>query len=516
MQHSQFLMMALMVASVTLGDSESAKILGLFHLNSKSHFVMFESLLQGLARSGHEVHVVSHFPQKHPLPNYTDISLEGTLPELVNNFTLEFARNFTTTNLWAWFWFTTLDMCQVALEHPEFKNLMSSNKTFDLIITEIVGPDCFLGLKHIFNVPVISMTSSVAFPWGNDRFANPDNPAYIPNYFGPYSDRMSFTERFINTLLTEGLKIAHHYFGHIPAEEMIQKYFGKSLPPLWELQKQTSLIFVNSHYSLNIPRPTVPAFVEVGGLHIQLGRKLPKDLEKFINGAEHGVIYFCLGSLVRAETMPQDKLQVFIEVFKRLPQRVLWKIDNVTGLPGNVMTSKWMPQFEILSHPNVRVFMSHGGLMGTQEAVYAGVPIVGIPLFADQELNIRNCVLKGIAIKVDYDSISTANILNALNRSLNDPRYKENARRLSQLFRDRPQTPLETAIFWTEYVIRHKGAHHLQTAAVNLPLYQYLLLDVMFVIFLAIVTTFLTCFLIVKRILSICHGSQTPMKLKSN
>ncbi|KAJ9582651.1 hypothetical protein L9F63_023006, partial [Diploptera punctata] len=159
---------------------------------------------------------------------------------------------------------------------------------------------------------------------------------------------------------------------------------------------------------------------------------------------------------------------------------------------------KWMPQFQILSHPNVRVFLSHGGLMGTQEAVYAGVPIVGIPLFADQTQNLRNCVRKGNAIIVDYDSVSRDSILNALKSVLTNPRYKENAKRLSNLFRDRPHTPLETAIFWTEYVIRHKGAPHLRSAAADLPLYQYLLLDVVAVIILIPVTIFIIIIYIIK------------------
>lgn len=48
-------------------------------------------------------------------------------------------------------------------------------------------------------------------------------------------------------------------------------------------------------------------------------------------------------------------------------------------------------------------------------------------------------------------------------------------------------SPLDTAVYWTEYVIRHKGAPHLKTAAVDLSWYQYLLLDVIaFLIFIFI------------------------------
>lgn len=65
-------------------------------------------------------------------------------------------------------------------------------------------------------------------------------------------------------------------------------------------------------------------------------------------------------------------------------------------------------------------------------------------------------------------------------------RYKENAKQLSARYRDRPMSPLDTAVYWTEYVIRHKGAPHLRTAAADMPWYQYLLLDV--IAFLILVT----------------------------
>lgn len=49
---------------------ESYNILAIFPQQSKSHFVMFERLLKELAKRGHEVDVVGHFPQKKPLPRY--------------------------------------------------------------------------------------------------------------------------------------------------------------------------------------------------------------------------------------------------------------------------------------------------------------------------------------------------------------------------------------------------------------------------------------------------------------
>jgi hypothetical protein len=50
---------------------------------------------------------------------------------------------------------------------------------------------------------------------------------------------------------------------------------------------------------------------------------------------------------------------------------------------------------------------------------------------------------------------------------------RENAQRLSRIFKDQPQKPLDAAIYWTEYVIRHRGAVHLRSGAADLNAFVY-------------------------------------------
>lgn len=72
-------------------------------------------------------------------------------------------------------------------------------------------------------------------------------------------------------------------------------------------------------------------------------------------------------------------------------------------------------------------------------------------------------------------------------------------KRLSQLFKDRPASALESAIYWIEYVIRHNGAPHLRTAGADLPWYQYYLVDVVAVISGFVITlTFLIYYVILQ------------------
>ena len=84
-------------------------------------------------------------------------------------------------------------------------------------------------------------------------------------------------------------------------------------------------------------------------LYSKLSRFLQQDLETFINEAKDGVVYCSLGSLLRAETLPKDKMEAFTSSFSGIPQRVIWKIDPIVELSDNVMANKWYPQFEILS-----------------------------------------------------------------------------------------------------------------------------------------------------------------------
>lgn len=57
-------------------------------------------------------------------------------------------------------------------------------------------------------------------------------------------------------------------------------------------------------------------------------------------------------------------------------------------------------------------------------------------------------------------------------------RFKNNVIRLSELFKDRPQKPVDTALWWTEYVLRHKNLTFTKPLAINQPWYARRLLDV--------------------------------------
>src|SRR5437867_4364602 len=102
-----------------------------------------------------------------------------------------------------------------------------------------------------------------------------------------------------------------------------------------------------------------------------------------------------MGSIVQGNDMPEKLRKKFLAVFGQLKQRVLWKwesekMEGETSIPSNIKLAKWLPQQDVLGHKNVKLFITHGGLLSIEEAVYHSVPLIGFPMFGDQQWNMEN------------------------------------------------------------------------------------------------------------------------------
>lgn len=139
-------------------------------------------------------------------------------------------------------------------------------------------------------------------------------PSHVSHTILTYTDRMDFSQRWFNTMITF-LDWILRKLSHIPKQtELVEKHFGhlKPLPTIEELRKNISIVFVNAHRSITYARPHMPGLVYIGGAHIKPPKPLPADLQKFIDEAPQGVIYFSLGSIFKSNLMPKDKLNIFI------------------------------------------------------------------------------------------------------------------------------------------------------------------------------------------------------------
>uniref|UniRef100_A0A1I8QCL4 UDP-glucuronosyltransferase n=1 Tax=Stomoxys calcitrans TaxID=35570 RepID=A0A1I8QCL4_STOCA len=172
--------------------------------------------------------------------------------------------------------------------------------------------------------------------------------------------------------------------------------------------------------------------------------------------------------------------------------------DELPNKPENVILRKWFPQPSVLAHPNVKLFISHGGFLSTTETIYHGKPILGIPFFGDQFMNVKNAVKAGYALSFKVADITKDSLKSAIMELWTNPRYAQAVQQKSKYFRDTPLTPLETATYWMEYVIRHKGCAHMRNAGLDLNFIQYHNIDV-FVILAAAVVLLVTLLVAILR-----------------
>ncbi|XP_049742095.1 UDP-glucuronosyltransferase 2B18-like isoform X4 [Elephas maximus indicus] len=246
-----------------------------------------------------------------------------------------------------------------------------------------------------------------------------------------------------------------------------------------ETRGKAEIWLVRNYWDFQFPRPFLPHFHFVGGLHCKPANPLPKEIEEFVQSSgKHGVVVFTLGSMV--SNLTEERANMIASALAQIPQKVLWRFDGKRPdtLGPNTRLYTWIPQNDLLGHPKTKAFITHGGANGIYEAIYHGIPMVGIPLFADQPDNIAHMKVMGAAVRLNMDTMTSTDLFNALKTVIYDPSYKANAMRLSAIHRDQPVKPLDRAAFWIEFVMRHKGAKHLRPAALSLTWYQYHSLDV--------------------------------------
>ncbi|XP_071453613.1 UDP-glucosyltransferase 2-like [Hetaerina americana] len=461
-------------------EIQSAKILGMFPLSAASHNNIFSALTKELAVRGHHLTIITPHPIKNPPANYTQIDVSKVVGPHFSKFgnigIMKMVEAYVKLlNI-------TTSICNDVLSMPEMKKLMDPKEmgvNFDLMLISHFFSECFYPYAHIYDVPVITISPAGSFPTTDGMFGNIALPSFVPNSFFSFADRMNFVERTINLMSVLGVNFYMNFFIYPGHEKVARVYFG-DIPPLTEIMKRTSLILLNNHFTYNYPRPLTPNMIEVGGIHLKSPNPLPKDLQKFMDEAKHGVIYFSMGSNLKSSTFPVQIRDALMQVFSELKQRVLMKYEGegpIPGQPPNVKLEKWLPQTDLLAHPNMKLFITHGGLLSFQEAVARSVPLIGIPFYGDQELNMQKVTKLGVGLQVPYTELTKDKLLKAIKEILGDASYQNKMRLLSAQAMDQPEHPLQRAAFWTEYVIRHKGAKHIQPASLELGWCQLYMVD---------------------------------------
>jgi glucuronosyltransferase len=193
-----------------------------------------------------------------------------------NLFEMESMSQLTMTFM---LWSMGDAVCDHVLQEDKIQKLIQSTDLhFDVVIIEAFFNECFMGFAHKFKAPLIQICTYGGSNYMADWVGNPYPYSYVPDEFLHYGDEMSFWQRMHNTVFSIAKHVGRKLI-HLPKQNAImQKHFNytDNFPPLWELEYKTSLVLLNSHYSLSYPKPLMPNYVQVGGMHVKPPTKLPQ------------------------------------------------------------------------------------------------------------------------------------------------------------------------------------------------------------------------------------------------
>jgi MGT family glycosyltransferase len=106
-------------------------------------------------------------------------------------------------------------------------------------------------------------------------------------------------------------------------------------------------------------------------------------------------------------------------------------LSKYTELPSNILILQSAPQLEILKRASL--FVTHCGMNSMNEAIYYGVPIIGIPINADQPLVAHRATTElGVGLSFDFVSLKPIELKGAITTILGDDDYGERTFKLSQ------------------------------------------------------------------------------------
>ncbi|KOB79496.1 UDP-glycosyltransferase UGT39B1 [Operophtera brumata] len=408
-----------------------------------------------LARRGHNVTVITAYKEENPPPTYRQVIVDNKLiwdvlgierPNVFDMVQIS-AEEFHDMILFR----GGLGTTETALNSTEVKGFLAEDNSFDLVISEQFFQESLYILAHKYKTPLVLVTTFGNCMRHNIVTRNPLQLATTISEFLDLKEPTSFRGRLRNLYFIIYEYVYWRYWYLEKQEALVKKYIPnlpEPVPSLYEMQKNASLILVNGHFSVDLPVAYLPNVVEIGGVHLSKSdSKLPDDLQQLLDEATNGVVYVNFGSNVRSSELPVEKRDAFLNVFRKLKHTVLWKWedDNLPNKPDNLVVENL-----------------------------------------------------GFGRILQYNDINEQSLGNHLDEFLRDDTYKRKAVEASERFKDRPMSALDSAMFWIEYVIRHKGAKHMKSPAMELSWIAYSMIDVYAFILMGILLVAYVLYKIVK------------------
>uniref|UniRef100_A0A1E1WB02 UDP-glycosyltransferase n=2 Tax=Pectinophora gossypiella TaxID=13191 RepID=A0A1E1WB02_PECGO len=344
--------------------NEAYRILVVFPLGSRSHAILGQGFVKHLLDAGHEVVHITSFPNDKPVPNLKEISV-ASITEKYKEKTEEYDM-FKLKNMVGksnigdslFFLFFPYDFHKQFLNVPAVQELLTDPKEkFDAVVIEWFFHDAVAGIASLFQSPLIWVGSTEAHWQVLNAIDEIPNPSYSVNIFSTTVPPLDFWGRIVELwslvkkfVIIKCVVVPFENFLYNGVFPELAAKRGITMPSYDESVYNASLLLLNSHPSFGIPYKLPQNAKYIGGYHIDPKVKpLPENLQQIMDRAEHGVIYFSMGSNLRSADMSDYMRNSLLRMFGKLKETVIWKFeDDSANVPTNVHLVKWAPQQSIL------------------------------------------------------------------------------------------------------------------------------------------------------------------------
>jgi hypothetical protein len=237
-----------------------------------------------MAEEGHDVTFYQPIAAKKTHPKVKEFCPKTVIEKTSSGGSMNFLNNRLAEGYWGntriSFKLPSLAFffCETLLNSPEIAELMD-NAQFDLVVIDSLFNECAYGLAYKWGAKTVIYGTTSVMEWWPDAFGFPAETSSMSQLLAGFSFPMTFGQRVVNTLIPIYAHLVRQW-SYYPALEQIlkAKLNIPDMPPLAELERNTSLILMSTHFSEEAARSLPPLVVPVGGIHCQngTGQTIPK------------------------------------------------------------------------------------------------------------------------------------------------------------------------------------------------------------------------------------------------
>uniref|UniRef100_A0A0B7BTZ9 UDP-glucuronosyltransferase n=1 Tax=Arion vulgaris TaxID=1028688 RepID=A0A0B7BTZ9_9EUPU len=500
--HSVRKLLMITATFLTLTVATNAKTVVFFPPPSTSYIVYHTNVAGELTSMGHDVWIcVPHFLISKDLVKDKSVKVLE-YGEYLGDLETKIFRN---TKMASKFWdkdyaIEPVTFYYYAAEFTKAAHEILSDKSF-LNTLRALKPDLFVIESIPFNVNMVVLPYMLDVPFALIGTFHDVALSRVPfSVVAPYfpddklSDKMSFVQRLQNFVFY----IIQISFDLFYDSNLVTKFAPhKPYKSLNDLAATAEIFIAEVDHILDYPRSMLPNTKLIGGSSASPVKPLVGDFKKFVDQSKRGIIVVSFGGHVMS--IPQTIASKLLSAFQQLDLDVVWRVNITSPDPSRIMTSKWIPQNDLLGHEKTKLFISHCGKNGQYEALYHAVPILCLPIYGDQKYNSVRIKVKQLGLFADMRTASADELTSMIKQIVYDSKYAENMKKASRLYRELYKVPKKEAAYWLDHVMEYGGAY-MRSPCQEMPWYKIYALDIIAFIVVIIIFLIVLLYLLITKL----------------